>query len=413
MDDDNALRERLLAEAARVRKVRERVRSERNVSLAALLLGTTGLVLGCAQLRAAIECWTHPESVAFPISGRFFASTWDALHGRLSPDTALTFGLAAVGVCATINVALFVEALVASRRSQVELSEGRRMLEFAAAFLAVGAAVTGIVVWANLDSPHAAASAVGTSLCAVVAMLLAASARRQVQRAERALGYAIAEENLAKLDAWELELSVRGIPQPLGELPRDSNRKKLWARYWRAAATRLAVLALFMMLLVTVLVLTVWAVQLVRHHPVNLPFVVILAGLGAAAYIGAMAGTAIGWFTVRRYTDPYASKHLRFHLNVRPKLTRLGYCLVVGVILSVALIYDSTGAAIYIAVWLLPAQVLCWLALRFSRTRPEIRWSRWMTEPLWGMVALMLQNRRINQESNRDRYLQDEKDAAI
>ncbi len=411
MEEDRVVAERLLAEDARAKELRRKVRKDWRLGLVSPFFAVASIGFGFTQLGIVIRSWSHPESAPFPLTGQFFAQGYHAVQGRLSPETALTLVLAAVGVCATINVALFVESLATSRRAQVELSEGRRILEVAAMLMAVGALATGVVVWANVNSPSAIGTAIGTSLFAIVTALLSTSARRQVQSADRAHGYNLAVTNLAKLNGWKRELAARGVPRPLGGIPTVVPSKTLWAKYVRGALLRLAVLAGFMVLVLGVLLVIFAVTQRITTGSVNLPALVIAAFLAAAAYTGMMAGVSIGWFTARRYTDPYSTNRVRFHLDIRPRLTRAGYCVAVGALLVLAFVHGPIVSAVYATTWLLPAQALCWLALRYSRTRPHIRWSRWMTEPLWGIVELMLQGRRVRQERERDRLLQDEKDA--
>lgn len=310
--------ERLLAEDARAKELRRKVRKDWRLGLVSLFFGVASIGFGFTQLGIVIRSWSHPESAPFPLTGQFFAQGYHAVQGRLSPETGLTLVLAAVGVCATINVALFVEGLVTSRRAQVELSEGRRILEVAAMLMAVGALAAGVVVWANVNSPSAIGTAIGTSLFAIVTALLSTSARRQVQSADRAHGYTLAVTNLAKLNGWKRELAARGVPRPLGGIPTVVPSKTLWAKYVRGALLRLAVLAGFMVLVLGVLLVIFVVTQRITTGSVNLPALVIAAFLAAAAYTGMMAGVSIGWFTARRYTDPYSTNRVRFHLDIRP-----------------------------------------------------------------------------------------------
>ncbi|CPT76750.1 Uncharacterised protein [Mycobacteroides abscessus subsp. abscessus] len=405
--DDRFWEQQLLAADERAEEDGREIRSERRARFWGFWVALAFGVFGVAQLGVVFGSASGTAPAPVPLSGEFFTRVYYAVQGRLIPDTAMTIAVTSLSLCGAINAALFLEGLVASRRAQIAMGEARRYLELGAQLLAMGAVAAAGACWASLDSPHAVGTAAGATLFAVVAALLATTAGRQVQAAERANAFGQTVRKLMKLDTWEAALKDRTVPRPLAGVS-VPNRKPLWRRYWVGAAIRLALLAMIPMLYLLVMQTGAAAIGLIRHHHTEWDWSALGAGLGAAAYVGATTGLGLGYLTLHRYAEKYATDRIRLHLDIRPPLAIVGYFLVASAVLALTGIHGGLVWALYLAGWLLPVPAVCWVAFTLSRLHPHIQWSRWAAAPVWGMVELSLRARREKLERHRARLLSEE-----
>ncbi|CPW02833.1 hypothetical protein [Mycobacteroides abscessus] len=410
MDGDQELRERLLADYGRVKKDRAAIRHHRRTTWIAMVLLVGSLGFAMAYTGWVVAAITQPGRAAAPLSPQFFVTAYRFLQGRVGPDGAVTFVLALMGVCATINLGLIVVSAIPQRRGQVEYSEARSVLRTGATLLAAAALATAALVWMSLGVPHQPGAAPFTTGAALVTAMLATSIRNHSQAADYSTRYGNAVDNLVALDTWHEELDRREIPQPLGGVTVVGPRRALWLRYGRAAATRLALLGAMTVLYLFGLLLVSTVIDVIGGHGVHIKWAPVLAGIVTAALIAALAGFASGFCTVARYAQLYASAHVRWRLDVQPRLVRIFWMLLV--VSAVVLVFVEEGGlwAAYTLGWVLGPAVT-YLALRWSRTRPEQRWSRWFAAPVWSMVELSLQGERERQEHNRERFFEEAKDA--
>lgn len=405
--DDRFWEQQLLAADERADEDRREIHSERRARFWGFWLALAFGVFGVAQLGVVFGSASGTAPAPVPLSGEFFTRVYHAVQGRLIPDTAMTVAVTSLSLCGAINAALFLEGLVTSRRAQIAMGEARRYLELGAQLLAMGALAAAGACWASLDSPHAVGTAAGATLFAFVAVLLATTAGRQVQAAERATAFGATVRKLTKLGTWEAALTDRMVPRPLAgaSVP---NRKPLWQRYWVGATIRLAILATIPMLYLLVMQTGAAAIGLIRYHHTQWDWAALAAGLGAAAYVGATTGLLIGYLTLHRYAEKYATDRIRLHLDIRQPVAMIGYFLVASAALVLTGMHGGLVWALYLAGWLLPVPAVCWVALTLSLRRPHIRWSQWAAGPMWGMVELSLLARRERLERHRARLLADE-----
>lgn len=411
MDDDRTLRERLLADHGQVKKDRAAIRHGRRSTWIAmvLLLGSSGFALAYGEW--AVAAITQPGRAPAPLSPQFFVTAYRFLQNRVGPDGAVTFVLALMAVCATINLGLIVVSAIPQRRGQVEYSEARSVLRTSAALLAAAALATAALVWLSLGVPHQPGAAPFTTGAAFITAMLAASIRNHSLAADYSTRYGTAVDNLAALDTWREELDRRQIPHPLGGVTIVGPRRAQWLRYGRAAATRLAVLSAMTVLYLLGLLLVSTVIDVIGGRGVHIKWAPVLAGVVTAGLIAALVGFGSSFCTVARYVQLYASAHVRWRMDMQPRLVRIFWTLLV--VSAVVLVFVQEGGlwAAYTLGWAL-APAVTYLALRWSRTRPQQRWSRWLAEPVWGLVELSLQGERERQEHNRERFFQEAKDAA-
>ncbi|SKL10430.1 Uncharacterised protein [Mycobacteroides abscessus subsp. massiliense] len=410
MDNDQALRDRLLADRDQVKQERAAIRRERRNMRVALLILLGSWVFGLGYLGVMVTATTHPGPSPTPMSPQFFVAAYHFLQGRVSPDGGLMFVLALMGACVTIAVGLVVAESISNRRGQVEYSEARGVLRTGATLLSIAALGTAVLVWLSLDLPHQQAAAPFTSIAALITAVFGTGIRNHLQAADHSARYGNAVDNLAALDTWREELDHRQIPRPLNGVAIVGSRKALWWRYGRGAAVRVLLLAAIPVLYLLGLLFVTRVIDVIGGRGLHVKWAPVLAGFAAAAIIAALVGFASGFLAVFRYSQLYASGRARWRLDVQPRLLRIFWTLIVVSAVVLVFVHDGTVWAIYTLGWA-AAPAVTYLALRWSLTRPERRWSLWFAAPIWGMVELSLHAERERQERNRDRFFQEAKDA--
>lgn len=410
MDNDQALRDRLLADRDQVKQERAAIRRERRNMRVALLILLGSWVFGLGYLGVLFTATTRPGPTPAPMSPQFFGAAYHFLQNRVSPDGGLMFVLALMGACVTIAVGLVVAELISNRRGQVEYSEARSVLRTGATLLSIAALGTALMVWLSLDLPHQQGAAPFTTIAAFITAVFGTGIRNHLQAADHSMRYGNAVDNLAALDTWRGELDHREIPRPLAGVAIVGSRTALWWRYGRGAAARVLLLAALPVLYLLGLLFVTRVIDVIGGRGVHIKWAPLLAGFAAAALIAGLVGFASGFLAVFRYGQLYTTEHVRWRLDVQPCLLRIFWTLIVISAVVLVFVHDGTVWAIYTIGWAV-APALTYLALRWSRTRPERRWSRWLAAPVWGMVELTLQGERERQERNRERFFQEAKDA--
>lgn len=411
MDNDQALRDRLLADRDQVKQERAAIRRERRNMRVALLILLGSWIFGLGYLGVFFTAITHPGPTPTPMSPQFFVAAYHFLQNRVSPDSGLTFVLTLMGACVTVAVGLVVAESISNRRGQVEYSEARSVLRTGATLLSIAALGTAVLVWLSLGLTHQHAAAPLTTIAALITAVFGTGIRNHLQAADHSMRYGNAVDNLAALDTWRDDLDARAIPRPLDGVAIVGSRKALWWRYGRGAAARVLLLASLPVLYLLGLLFVVKVIDVISGRGLHTKWAPLLAGFTAAAIIAALVGFASGFLTVFRYSQLYASGKARWRLDVQPRLARIFWTLLVVSAVVLVFVHDGTVWAIYTIGWAV-APAVTYLALRFSRTRQDRRWSRWFAAPVWGMVELSLQSEHERQERNRERFFQEAKDAA-
>ncbi|SKR61936.1 Uncharacterised protein [Mycobacteroides abscessus subsp. abscessus] len=411
MDNDQALRDRLLADRDQVKQERAAIRRERRNMRIALLILLCSWIFGLGYLGVAVTAITHPGPAPTPMSPQFFVAAYHFLQNRVSPDSGLTFVLTLMGACVTIAVGLVVAELISNRRGQVEYSEARSVLRTGATLLSIAALGTAVLVWLSLDLPHQQGAAAFTSIAAFITAVFGTGIRNHLQAADHSMRYGNAVDNLAALASWRDDLDHREIPRPLNGLALVGSRKALWWRYGRGAAARLLLLAAVPVLYLLGLLFVLRVIDVINGRGLHTNWPPLIVGFAVVAVFAALVGFANGFLTVFRYSQLYTTEHVRWRLDVQPCLLRIFWTLIVVSAVVLVFVHDGTVWAIYTIAWAV-APAVTYLALRFSRTRQDRRWSRWFAAPVWGMVELTLQGEHERQERNRERFFQEAKAAA-
>ncbi|MGV0737523.1 hypothetical protein ABQF35_11145 [Mycobacterium syngnathidarum] len=327
------------------------------------------------------------------------------VSGRVSSETALQVSLAAVALCATINVALAIDNAATGSRDPVGDSEWRSNLHGAVWIVCVGTLVVTMAAWANLTSPDKLGIAAAATLFTVVTMVLTRSVRRQSNRADRDEQLDTACTKLDRLTTWRSELTRLGVP------PQQPDPPNGW-RLLAACVWRLAIVAVLGILASAV---TLIAGFLLIGRPDE-----FARGLSAQlipvmafhAYSTVALGGFIVFGSVLRRWSAYNCKtqrRRRWRLEIGPRLAYIGYLLFAA--LAVALAWADAGwiATVFTAGLLLPGPVIVIGVLWASRHSPGTRWIRVASEPVWGLVHRSLDLDRDNQQSTKERLLKEER----
>ncbi len=424
---DQAASDRMLTAAAEADEARHQLQRQRRSEFFRLLAIVVALGLGLGWASEAVSVISGGPEHPLPLSPRVFVMAQHAFAGRLSPYAELMAVSAAVGVCATINVALAVEHTGGDHRAQVAISAWRKWLQQAALWMCLGALGAGIAVWANIERSEDVGSAAATSLLAGVTVLLGVSVRQQVNSADRASGYRRAKTTLDKLNAWDRELDKRGMPRRIDalEMPgrpalwwrrcrptrahrlgaaRMTDRRAMWWQCVRAGTYRLPVAGLVAIGYLAVLIA---AENVLGHHRMRLSWglgFVFLAYFAVAVGFGA----AVMFWTISRRWMAYTTDRVRWHLDVKPLLTR---ALVVSVIVAALLLLWLAGGG-FVSLCMVgllalaPGVVVA--TLWSSRRRPDVGWLQEATWPVGALVQLSLHDARTTAEHALDRLEMEE-----
>ncbi|MBS9535950.1 hypothetical protein KIH27_20410 [Mycobacterium sp. M1] len=385
-----------------------------------LIMVVLSLVYGVVSTHLYVVSLFSGVEAPAPFSLRFLGAVGDEVRGRLSPDAALMVVLAAVAVCATINVALAVDNSSAGLLAQAAISQWRTSLQRAAALTGGAALIAGVAVWANLrpESGHDLGAAIAVSVFAVVTVQLAVTARDQRNSADRASEHRQAVKHLATLKAWDGELAARKVPRPLpvnalikagidAVAEADSVRRTAMRACWKRLAYVGLAQGVCMAAVLVCLIVTG------PHGPP--PEVPLSAGkiwglrtgfVVLPAVLAVLISLGIGMATHSRWTNA-VSDHVRRHLDIKPRVI-CGVTSLAAVGL-VALMWLAAGAAVG-PVWIsfLLVAAATWGVLQISRRCPRVTWCATAARPLWELVDLSLRQSRARSERNRDTLLDQE-----
>ncbi|WP_396917951.1 hypothetical protein [Mycolicibacterium sp.] len=365
------------------------------------------------QLRAGQPVSAVGPTDAVPALYRVFA-------GHLSVDTALQVALAAMALCATINVALAIDNATTGLRDPVADSEWRSSLRAAVWVVCAGTLVVTLTAWANITSPEKVGTAGAATLFTIVTMMLTRSVRRQPNSVDRADQFDAAAQRLERLDAWEAELRDRGVRRPLNTGPSGKRwkvvRHYVWALGWRL----LAVAGLGVMLLVLLWGAGILLTLLTGEHiELTRPSGrAIAGGLLLQAYITFATAAAAVFLTVTRKWTVYDCKpeRMRWPLDIWPRTTWAGYVLLIGAGAALAWLDDGWVRGLYTVNSFITGPVVVAVVLWASRQRPATPWRRniarpvWVAaRPVWEIVWRILDKTRVYQQTRHDELLDQER----
>ncbi|WP_131809648.1 hypothetical protein [Mycolicibacter sinensis] len=369
------------------------------------------VVLTCLPLMVAVSMFglmgivfgNHPGDPE-TMQGLLIA-VYDNLAGLLPADSAVGLAGLAVGVCAAINVALAVGFPGPDLREQAEILVARERLDQASSLMAgvaVMAVLAGLPARGRQGQPSVAATVAFSALLATVAVLLAATARRQSNAADRASRYRDVTDRLKALDAWcNALMEPWTVPLPLGRLD-DSNKVALHRTAVRGCAWRLLwLVALVWACLALVLMCTAGAHRWRGSWWQQ-------AGLFAiAGYMAMSIGIVIGLLALQRWTA--SGPNIRTRLSLRPKMITTATGIVVLLWLEAAWVRGGVFEALVLGAMSLLPMTICWAVLWLTRTRGRFNKRLWIAaRPFWELVDWTLQNAWITELRLRDQIEADE-----
>lgn len=407
---DTALEKSIRARAEAWRAERRDLRRSTRWETAALVLMLVPFALalgwGALAFRQFGQLQTRqPVDVPFLVSPTVATELYHLATGRVSPETALQVALAAMALCATINVALAIDNATTGRRDLVADSEWRSSLRGAVWIVCMGTLVVTLAAWANINSPEKIGHASAATLFTIVTMTLTRSVRRQTNRADRDGQLDTACTKLERLESWKEELTNQHVP-PQESHP-SSVWRYLWACAWRLLVVSVAGVLLFAVTLMIGFLLCGEMGEFMRNQKL---WVLPLVGMQLCSTL--VLGSFIVFYSVlRRWTayDCKSQRRRRWRLEILPRIAGGGYLLFAT--LAVPLAWFGTGwiAAVFTASLLLPGPMIVEAVLWASRRWPDQPWIRIAAQPVWGLTHLSLEHDRANHESVKDRVLNHER----
>lgn len=402
------------------------LRRARRLELALSLLLLFGLATAAVQATYVVNVSSATESPPGVLSPGFFSALYRLFNGLVTPEKALTAVVAALAVCATINVSLAVNGSALSQRAQVSMAEWRRGMRGAAWVLSLFALAVGFVVWANVASRQDIGSAVATSVFAGLTAYLALNARRYENDVERAITYLLADDRLGRLTAWRRALKERGVPPRVtasvsqaglgedgfrGTSPTGDQMLSVWPRQIRLVSSRIACLGAWGAVSTAgILIVLAWIGPRRREGvAVGLDLLggVLVVSL-LAGFFTALVGLATTIAIFNRWTG-YETRRVSWHLDRQPVVVLVST--VLGSALLVWLSWFQTGfAALLLAYVLLLGIAVPSLATEVSRRWPKLWLAKAVTSPLWGTVELYLNTRHAAHQREHSRYLREEQE---
>lgn len=399
---DRSVAAQLLADAEVVRAQRAEITRKGNagiVLLTVLPLFVAGSVFGLGR----IAFGNDPGNSETPLG--LLVGVYDSLAGLLPADSAVGLAGLAVGVCAAINVALAVGFAGPDLREQAEVLVARERLEQASALMAgvaVMAVVAGLPARGQDGQPSVAATVTFSTLLATVAVLLAATARRQSNAADRASRYRDVTDRLKTLDAWcNALMEPWTVPLPLGRLD-DSNKVALRRTAVRGCAWRL--LWLVALVWVCLALVLMWAAGTHRWRGAWWHWTELFA---MAGYMAVSIGIVICWLALQRWTS--SGPNIRARLSFRPKMITAGTITVVLLWVGHGWVRGGLFEALSLAAVTLLPMAICWVVLWLTRRPGRLKKRLWVAaRPFWELVDWTLQNAWITERRQRDQIEADE-----
>jgi hypothetical protein len=404
MQEHPTVAEDLIAAAERDDEERRRILRSVALKFAGVIVGFLTPAFLLAQIAALTTTWSSPPPALPGVIG----TVYHISQGRLRPDTALSSVLGALAVCATINVSLAVKNNAAKRRDQIASSIWRCSLSAAAVILSISAVALGFAVWASAETRADTGTALATSLFAFVSVALAITSKQQPNSVDRARGYRRAVKRLKDLDAWEIELSRRGVPPHAGRIFTRATGNKFPWRTIRRCGNRLLLIGLAADAYLTLLLLIGIAVGLSRHHTPEFSWRIVVVFLGYW-WVAAVIALIIGNGSLQRWAS-YTSAHARWQLDLKPRLIRGGYLLFAALIAAATWVTDGVVMGLYWLGLLIVVPAVTWLILWSSRRWNHAKVARWLGAPFWELVDWSIYNSRRTHMEQRDRLWRDEMD---
>lgn len=337
--------------------------------------------------------------------------SWGHFKGAVPPGLALTVNIALVALVASINIAIAAAAGRLSRREQIISSLWRRMLEWCAIAIAVGAGLFCILQLGSLHKPDEYGTAAGAIFVGGVTAFLAITLAQYLNATDWARDFTDACEQRTNIIDWLEYIQDRGAP---ATIPAANPFRLKWK--WVSKVPRLlatVVVIGFFDVIYTYGVLEIMVFIKKRTlvtPPMGWTHVWFIAAIWA--YSSAIA-YVIGSSTWRRWYTRIKWWR-RFRLTIWPQIYRIGYLVFVALFILALSASQSDEPATWGRI--LPVSILMagpfifvpglsWFYLWRSRKHADgrkRRLARWLTDPIWQNVSKSLENAYRGQTKRRD-----------
>ncbi|CPR96154.1 hypothetical protein [Mycobacteroides abscessus] len=337
--------------------------------------------------------------------------SWGHFKGVVPPGLALTVNIALVALVASINIAIAAAAGRLSRREQLISSLWRRMLEWCAIAIAVGAGLFCILQLGSLHKPEDYGTAFGAIFIGGITAFLAITLAQYLNATDWARDFTEACEQRTNIIDWLEYIQDQGAP---ATIPAANPFRLKWR--WVSKIPRLLATVIvigFFDVIYTYGVLEIMVLikkKTLVTPPMGWSQVLFIATIWA--YSSAIA-YVIGSATWQRWSTR-RMRWRRFRLTAWPQIYRISYSGFVALFILALSASQSDEPATWgriIPVSILMAgpfifvPYLSWFFLWRSRKHADgrkRRLTRWLTEPVWQNVSKTLENAYRGQTKRRD-----------